>query len=178
LQLLTECKQSRAAVCAPATCRSGSYLRVVRTQILFWGIWRLVAVSHPSGPCVVLSYTRHVLGERSANPAARLIPKQGALTCTGSIPTATCYIPPGRQETKWDHTKRKGNPGDGLHKLARYIRGGGGGAYHLPRSAVHCTGIRTNSISWSGPRPGGLTLRLRDSWGNEVRGWSSLALSG
>jgi hypothetical protein len=31
---------------------------------------------------------------------------------------------------------------------------------------------------WSGPRPGGLTLRLRDSWGNEVRGWSSLALSG
>jgi hypothetical protein len=30
---------------------------------------------------------------------------------------------------------------------------------------------------WSGPRPGGLTLRL-SSWGNEVRGWSSLALSG
>ena len=28
---------------------------------------------------------------------------------------------------------------------------------------------------WSGPRPGGLTLRLRDSWGTEVRGWSSLA---
>jgi hypothetical protein len=27
---------------------------------------------------------------------------------------------------------------------------------------------------WSGPRPGGLTLRLRDSWGTEVRGWSSL----
>ena len=24
---------------------------------------------------------------------------------------------------------------------------------------------------WSGPRPGGLTLRLRDSWGTEVRGW-------
>ena len=31
---------------------------------------------------------------------------------------------------------------------------------------------------WSGPRPGGLTLRLRDSWGTEVRGWSSLALGG
>jgi hypothetical protein len=30
----------------------------------------------------------------------------------------------------------------------------------------------------SGPRPGGLTLRLRDSWGTEVRGWSSLALGG
>jgi hypothetical protein len=27
---------------------------------------------------------------------------------------------------------------------------------------------------WSGPRPGGLTLRLRGSWGTEVRGWSSL----
>jgi hypothetical protein len=24
---------------------------------------------------------------------------------------------------------------------------------------------------WSGPRPGGLTLRLRGSWGTEVRGW-------
>jgi hypothetical protein len=24
---------------------------------------------------------------------------------------------------------------------------------------------------WSGARPGGLTLRLRDSWGTEVRGW-------
>jgi hypothetical protein len=31
--------------------------------------------------------------------------------------------------------------------------------------------------SWSGPRPGGLALRLRDSWGTEVRGWSSLALA-
>jgi hypothetical protein len=31
---------------------------------------------------------------------------------------------------------------------------------------------------WSGPRPGGLTLRLRDSWRTEVRGWSSLALGG
>jgi hypothetical protein len=28
-------------------------------------------------------------------------------------------------------------------------------------------------LTWSGPRPGGLTLRLRDSWGTEVRGWSS-----
>jgi hypothetical protein len=31
-------------------------------------------------------------------------------------------------------------------------------------------------LRWSGPRPGGLALRLRDSWGTEVRGWSSLAL--
>jgi hypothetical protein len=30
---------------------------------------------------------------------------------------------------------------------------------------------------WRGPRPGGLTLRLRGSWGTEVRGWSSLALA-
>jgi hypothetical protein len=36
----------------------------------------------------------------------------------------------------------------------------------------------TKNILWSGPRPGGLTLRLRDSWGTEVRGWSSLALGG
>jgi hypothetical protein len=28
-----------------------------------------------------------------------------------------------------------------------------------------------------GPRPGGLALRLRDSWGTEVRGWASLALA-
>jgi hypothetical protein len=34
------------------------------------------------------------------------------------------------------------------------------------------------NMKWSGPRPGGLTLRLRDSWGTEVRGWSSLALGG
>jgi hypothetical protein len=26
---------------------------------------------------------------------------------------------------------------------------------------------------WSGPRPGGLTLRLRASWGTEARGWPS-----
>jgi hypothetical protein len=33
-------------------------------------------------------------------------------------------------------------------------------------------------LLWSGPRPGGLALRLRDSWGTEVRGWSFLALGG
>jgi hypothetical protein len=33
-------------------------------------------------------------------------------------------------------------------------------------------------LEWSGPRPGGLTLRLRGSWGTEVRGWSYLALGG
>jgi hypothetical protein len=32
-------------------------------------------------------------------------------------------------------------------------------------------------IQWSGPRLGGLALRLRGSWGTEVRGWSSLALA-
>jgi hypothetical protein len=53
-------------------------------------------------------------------------------------------------------------------------------------TAKHCQ-VCANSMSntdaikqlrgpkWSGPRPGGLTLRLRDSWGTEVRGWSSLA---
>jgi hypothetical protein len=30
---------------------------------------------------------------------------------------------------------------------------------------------QTVQQEWSGPRPGGLTLRLRDSWGTEVRGW-------
>jgi hypothetical protein len=35
-----------------------------------------------------------------------------------------------------------------------------------------------SAIKWSGPRPGGLALRLRDSWRTEVRGWSSLALGG
>jgi len=30
---------------------------------------------------------------------------------------------------------------------------------------------------WSGPRPGGLALSLRDSRGTEVQGWSSLALA-
>jgi hypothetical protein len=34
-----------------------------------------------------------------------------------------------------------------------------------------------SSWIWSGPRPGGLTLRLRDSRATEVRGWSSLALA-
>jgi hypothetical protein len=29
----------------------------------------------------------------------------------------------------------------------------------------------TRKQKWSGPRPGGLTLRLGDSWGTEVRGW-------
>jgi hypothetical protein len=37
---------------------------------------------------------------------------------------------------------------------------------------------RITLVPWSGPRPGGLALRLRDSWGTEVRGWSSLALGG
>jgi hypothetical protein len=35
--------------------------------------------------------------------------------------------------------------------------------------SLFCLGI----FEWSGPRPGGLTLRQRDSWGTEVRGWSS-----
>jgi hypothetical protein len=30
--------------------------------------------------------------------------------------------------------------------------------------------LRSRSYKWSGPRPGGLTLRLRDTWGTEVRG--------
>jgi hypothetical protein len=34
-----------------------------------------------------------------------------------------------------------------------------------------------NQYIWSGPRPGGLTLRLRDSWGIEVRGWPPGAIS-
>jgi hypothetical protein len=38
--------------------------------------------------------------------------------------------------------------------------------------------VRERYGTWSGPRPGGLTLRLRDSWRTEVRGWSSLALGG
>ena len=43
------------------------------------------------------------------------------------------------------------------------------------RNAVnlHCTWLPLNQscdLVWSGPRPGGLTLRLRDSWGTEVRG--------
>jgi hypothetical protein len=39
-------------------------------------------------------------------------------------------------------------------------------------------GLPISNPQWSGPRPGGLTLRLRGSWGTEVRGWSSLALGG
>jgi hypothetical protein len=42
-----------------------------------------------------------------------------------------------------------------------------------------CRGARgRNGIrppKWSGPRPGGLALRLRGSWGTEVRGWPPAA---
>jgi hypothetical protein len=44
---------------------------------------------------------------------------------------------------------------------------------HVPRSSILC-----GCINGVGPVPEGLTLRLRDSWGTEVRGWSSLALGG
>ena len=39
------------------------------------------------------------------------------------------------------------------------------------------TAIGRRYYQWKGPRPGGLTLSLRDSRGTEVRGWSSLALA-
>ena len=46
----------------------------------------------------------------------------------------------------------------------------------LARHSHHHTKHRRDALlgcAWSRPRPGGLTLRLRDSWGTEVRGWSS-----
>ena len=43
-------------------------------------------------------------------------------------------------------------------------------------SKAHITAANS-SILWKGPRPGGLTLSLRDSRGTEVRGSYSLALA-
>jgi hypothetical protein len=44
----------------------------------------------------------------------------------------------------------------------------------IPRGVLQGLGasvLWTAQGKWSGPRPGGLTLRLRGSWGTEVRGW-------
>jgi hypothetical protein len=46
------------------------------------------------------------------------------------------------------------------------------------QSASTNTNIQLQALQahqWSGPRPGGLALRLRDSWETEVRGCPSLA---
>jgi hypothetical protein len=75
------------------------------------------------------------------------------------------------------------NPGPKEVPLARRRGGAGlGGWVGGPASTAGHNGeagpppiqIRAR---WSGPRTGGLVLRLRDGWGTEVRGWSSLAMA-
>jgi hypothetical protein len=48
------------------------------------------------------------------------------------------------------------------------VAGGGRGVCRVMKVRINWKS-RDERI-WSGPRPGGLALRLRDSWGTEVRG--------